>query len=923
MLLELERLKKENDQLRNERDTYKKQLQLQGEGNTLSDMDRFGFRFIFDRALDGTILFDSRNDFTYLYVNKALCDLFDMTEEEILKTNLTTFIAPSWQNQCKASLKTLLTDGEVRTEMLMQLPNGKERLIDLVVQLNVFQHVGLAIVRDVTEQRRIQKKLADKEKLFRSLLEQAHDGIVITKLSDPFTIIEANKSAEHILEATKEQLMQTDFLSFFDQDYIPYVESQVTSLIERGVVTGELVCQTLNGKKVPVEFTGTTIEVGKEVHVLLIGRDISERKAKEKALMQNRQMDQSLFAFNPHLVCRLNLSGQMVSVNETMTTILRYSLDELTHQFFHLVVHQDDQVAWHQFFNNAYAKNQTEVRLQTKNKEILHFELVSSPILIDGELEGFYLIGKDITTQKKQQQELRASHKLVNTIINNIPVGVKVSNIHHDVLLINKQMKDVFSSTTDSEELFTLSLEEKMNLGRKLFVDYEMFESRISKVIAEKKQVLNMEYALLNGKTVEQDYTPFMMDGEQIGHIFIYRDITKRKKMEESLRTAKNEAEKANHAKMNFLLMMSHELRTPLNSILGFSQILEGNRREPLLPSQREKVQKILRSGRHLLTLINDILDFSRVESGHLQLQMEQVNVGDVLKEALKLIQPFALDCEVNVCFDENVLEQEIMIMADSTRLKQVFLNLLSNGIKYNRKKGILMVSFHGRNGQVEVVFQDTGVGIKREYIEDIFVPFTRFEDAGRKREGTGIGLALVKRMTEAMGGHVHVESTYGKGSTFTLSYNKIKPFTYREPIKLQSHSQASIKQLNHQTILYIEDKECNIELMNHVLKQMPTISLLNAKTVKEGIRVIFETPPHLILLDLDLPDGSGFEIVKMLKRNEEFRHIPIIAVSADAMATTIQKAKELGCAEYIKKPFDVEYLVEVCTCYLSVNTEV
>ncbi|HEX8464434.1 MAG TPA: ATP-binding protein, partial [Abditibacterium sp.] len=348
----------------------------------------------------------------------------------------------------------------------------------------------------------------------------------------------------------------------------------------------------------------------------------------------------------------------------------------------------------------------------------------------------------------------------------------------------------------------------------------------------------------------------------------------------EALRAAKEEAERANGAKSEFLSRMSHELRTPLNAILGFGQVLE---MADLPPKRQEAVTHILKAGRHLLGLINEVLDIARVEAGHLELSIEPVPVSEVVAECCALVRPLAT--ERGIRLQENLSELcGSHVMADQQRLKQVLLNLLGNAIKYNREAGHVEICCRTTaQGQISIAVCDSGPGIAAHDIAKLFNPFERLSAAHTEVEGTGLGLVLAQRLVEVMGGTLRVESQLGFGSTFAIELPMAddpqhlldNTTTAAQPVP--AAEQTSPQRRN--PVLVIEDNLSNLRLMEVILERRPQVDLLAAMQGSVGLDLARQHEPDIILLDLNLPDMSGKDVLARLQESDSTRHIPVVII--------------------------------------------
>ena len=373
------------------------------------------------------------------------------------------------------------------------------------------------------------------------------------------------------------------------------------------------------------------------------------------------------------------------------------------------------------------------------------------------------------------------------------------------------------------------------------------------------------------------------------------------------LSAATAEADRANQAKSEFLSRMSHELRTPLNAILGFAQLLELDSQSA---EQRESVEQILRAGRHLLGLINEILDISRIEAGRLQLSLEPVPVYETVRQAIDLVQPSAADAHVAVRSD--AIDERVHVLADRQRLQQVLLNLLSNGVKYNRESGTVTVScVEVTGGRLRIDVNDTGRGIAADKLERLFTPFDRLGAEASAIEGTGLGLALSKSLIEAMGGTLRVTSRPEAGCTFSLDLalaaapgEREAPAIVRVPVVRETGPRPA------QQILYIEDNLSNLALVDGLLARRPGTTVLSAMQGRVGVSLARDHQPALILLDRHLPDIPGEEVFRLLRADSRTRDIPVIVLSADAMPSRMRQFLDGGVRAYLTKPLDVPALL-------------
>ena len=375
------------------------------------------------------------------------------------------------------------------------------------------------------------------------------------------------------------------------------------------------------------------------------------------------------------------------------------------------------------------------------------------------------------------------------------------------------------------------------------------------------------------------------------------------------LQEANRRLRAADLAKSEYLSRMSHELRTPLNAILGFAQLLE---MDELREDQQESLGYILSAARHLLALINEVLDIAAIEAGRLTLSLEPVWVADVVSETVSLIRPLADQQGILLVSPARTCDAHVL--GDRQRLKQVLLNLLSNAVKYNRPAGSVHLTCEHVNGRLRVKVADTGPGIPAEALERLFVPFERLGSEHGTVEGTGLGLPLSKRLADAMGGSLELESIPQQGTTFWVELPLIEA-----PVEAAADLGAApqpepeqVEQTGHDlTVLYIEDNVSNLQLVERVM-QRRGIALISAMRPQLGLDLAGEHQPDLILLDLHLPDMPGQEVFRRLRANAKTAEIPVVVLSADARPNLISRMLDDGVRDFLTKPLDVKQLLEL-----------
>jgi PAS domain S-box-containing protein len=544
-----------------------------------------------------------------------------------------------------------------------------------------------------------------------------------------------------------------------------------------------------------------------------------------------------------------------------------------------------------------------------------------------GAIIGYLLIGTDNSArkqveaeQKKLDQRLRDQQFYTRSLIESNIDALMTTDPAGIITDVNKQMEALTGCTRD--ELIGAPF-------KNYFTDPERAEAGIKLVLREKK-LTNYELTACarDGKTTVVSYnaTTFYDRERKLQGVFAAaRDVTERIHLDHAmqeqnveLKRARGAAEKANLAKSEFLSSMSHELRSPLNAILGFAQLINSDSPPPTA-AQAASIDQILHAGWYLLELINEILDLAQIESGRLALSLEATSLGEVMLECQAMIEPQAQKRGIGMSFP--VFEIPWFVDADRTRLKQVLVNLLSNAIKYNRANGKVAVDcVRTTPERVRIGVRDTGAGLPPDMLIQLFQSFNRLGRETTAEEGTGIGLVMSKRLVEMMGGAIGVESTVGVGSVFWFELNSAVT-----PRLLLDHAQSpEIVQAQLQdgaalrTLLYVEDNPANLKLVEQLIARRPDMRLLSARDGNRGVELAREHRPDVILMDINLPGISGIEALKLLREGASTAHIPVVALSANAMPRDIERGLQAGFFRYLTKPIKINEFMDAVNVALE-----
>jgi len=456
----------------------------------------------------------------------------------------------------------------------------------------------------------------------------------------------------------------------------------------------------------------------------------------------------------------------------------------------------------------------------------------------------------------------------------------------------------------------------RFDLAKETETDEEFWRAHKADLDAH-RPFRNLRYRMTRGDNtygwVNVSGMPFYNEsGELVGYRGSTSDITDEVEAENRLRLAIEEAEDANKSKSLFLSSVSHELRTPLNAILGFGQLLAEDTRHSLEDKQLRFVNQILKSGSHLLDLIDQILDLSKIEVGTLVVNQDVFTVADVVEECIAIAETLGGEQGISVSVDP-LYSALPPVVADQIRTKQVLLNLLSNAIKYNKPNGRVAVTVVLQDDVIEFSIADTGAGIPEEYFGDLFQPFSRLPINSEDAEGSGIGLALSKRLVERMSGTIGLFNNDDGGATFWFRLPlSDRPGMVRNAVEEQKgESMPEANDTSPGQILYIEDNPANLELMAEIIQRISGFELVSAHTAEIGLVIARDTKPCLIFMDINLPGMDGYAALEALRVDDRTREIPVIALSANAMPSDIEKGNAAGFDRYMTKPIQVAAVSE------------
>lgn len=676
---------------------------------------------------------------------------------------------------------------------------------------------------------------------------------------------------------------------------------------------------------------------GRLEYLVSIGIDITEKQAMVVALRRSEETHAQAEAIAHLGSWDLDMATGLLRWTDEVFRIFGYPPQSFvaTHDAFMAAVHPDDRQKIIDAVNASVADANTayavEHRVIRPDGEIRIVQ-ERAKVYRDASGKPFRMIGSvhDITERKQNERELERYRSHLEDLVRERTAELDRES-NRNSMIVNTASDGFFSANQDGRvvecndiycRMLGYSRDELLRLN---ITDIEAIDT--PEEIAVHCKMLKQQghdrfdtrHWCKDGSLLDVEVSVRLarIGDEPLFFAFV-RDISTRKEAEAALMRARDEAELANQAKSEFLSRMSHELRTPLNAILGFGQLLQ---RANLGALQTDNVGEILHAGRHLLELINEVLDLARIESGKYMVSLQPVTLLPLIADCVGLIRPQAENRGIDLC--ESAQDCGVLLRADSTRLKQVLLNLLSNAVKYNRPRGSISVSCALLGDTVQIRISDTGAGLTVEQQARLFKPFERLDADSTAIEGTGIGLALSKRLVELMGGRIGVKSEPGVGSTFwltlPLAVAAAEAAEWIVPASAAPLPQAlDLRQFD---ILCIEDNPANLRLVERILAQRADIRLLSASAPGLGLELAAAHRPRLILLDINLPDMDGYEVLRRLQANPATRDIPVLGISANAMPKDIERALAAGFTDYLTKPLDVGQFMTVVGGYLKTQS--
>lgn len=606
------------------------------------------------------------------------------------------------------------------------------------------------------------------------------------------------------------------------------------------------------------------------------------------------------------VVC--NSDGKILLVNVQAERMFGYSRTELVGQQIESLIPERYRASHPSHVQNYVAAPKSRpmgsgLSLSGRRRDGTEFpvEISLSPIRASAGMLVSAAI-RDVTDRKRIEAEARRSNAYLISAVDSIQEAFVLYDEEDRVVLVNSRFRQLLGEASKGPVVGKrfLDLLDDM-IANRLFDGGAELRARWLEYHKLPSGSLEVKTAAGNVLRVVEHPTA------EHGTVSLIMDVTDDRLRADELRRAREQAEAASAAKSEFLASMSHELRTPLNAVLGFAQLLQRDRKQPLSERQLERVDHVLRGGEHLLRLIDEVLDLSRIEAGGISISAEPVEVPSLLQEVMSTLEPMAQRAGVEIALAQSAMAPS-RVVADRTRLAQILMNYGSNAIKYNRRGGSVRFRMTREGAMLRLTVIDDGIGIPEDKRARIFEPFHRAGQETGPIQGTGIGLAISKRLAELMKGSVGFTTETDRGSQFWVEV-PIEPGTPTQPIPAVIPSTSTLAMEPRHKVVYVEDNPSNLAFMRELVTDLPGIELISAPSAEIGLELIRAHHPSVVIMDINLPGMSGFDAVKQLAAWPETRHIPVIALTAAALVKDTSRALEAGFFRYLTKPVKVDEL--------------
>jgi PAS domain S-box-containing protein len=864
-----------------------------------------------------------------LYINRQSIDILGYTPEEILQRGAQFFLEVLHPDDLLLLERNLIywetaVDGEILlTESRFRHKNGSWRW--LLSQEVVFARDEnnrvikvLGTSQDISDRKQTDLELQDSKRFIERIAQASPCILYIYDVIESRNIY-SNQEIAQVLGYTPQQIqamgdaVMPTILHRDDFAKLPENMQKLSNLAEGEVLEREYRMRdaqgewhTLFGRETVFSRTAD----GKIQQIIGTATDITERKQVEEKLRQSEAQLNTIITSTSDGIMILDQEGKVRFVNPSAIELCNLPSQNIIDYPWGIPVGET-----------------SEIELVDSNRNVRTIEMKTTQTQWLGEF-AYVLALRDISDRKQAEMALQERELMLRTLADNLPNGLIYQLVHEPngnvyfsyitagiECLVGIKPEVVMQ---DASVLHNILVEEDRLLNEQLTEKSRRNLSIFEMQMRKRKSTGEIQWSYVRSAPRRLDDGRTVWDGIEI-------DITNLKQTEAELAKAKEAAEAANRAKSQFLANMSHELRTPLNGILGYAQILQ--RDKSCTPKQQEGINIIYQCGTHLLTLINDILDLSKIEAGKLELYPEDFHFPAFITGVLEIFQLKAEQKEIH--FNHLALTPiPTLIHADEKRLRQVLINLLSNAIKFTdtgsvtfQVKVVELKECENQQQISKIRFQveDTGIGIKPDKIEKIFLPFEQVGDSLYRGEGTGLGLSISQKIVEIMGSKIYVETTPGVGSKFWFELDLLTVSTEWEFITIESTDNIIGYSGEPQKIMVVDDRWENRTILMNILEPIG-FELEEAENGQEGVEKASKFQPDLILADLVMPVMDGYQMVKQLRQLPEFQQTVILAISANAFEVDRVQSLDSGCNDFLAKPIQAKELLNKIKSYLNLS---
>lgn len=889
------------------------------------------YRNLFSIIPDGLAIYDL-DSFQILETNQAVSEIYGYTSEELRNLKATEISADPE--------RTALTIQNFKIETPLVLNRYHKRkdgsIFPIHLSIGGFnfkgKRLGVSVIRDISERIKLEESLAKREEWFRSIIENVSD--IVQVINKDGLILYSSPSIFRLLGFLPEEVLNTSPYDLAVEEDRPMLSKLFEEVKKKQGATSSITYRIIdkdgNLKYIELNVNNQLYNFAVQGIIASI-RDVTERELFEQKTQNALSLNKAVFESTAEGILVLDHDKRIVTFNQNWLRMLgipfetsyqgKFSVELL--EIFSPIIKNKESLLLQIKKIDANPESQGLLEIEFNNGKV--FECCAQPQILDGKIIGRVWSLRDETEKKKADEELRKSKERLATALDALKGGVWEWNLIDNISYVDHRFVNILGYSYKEVE----AVENKRILRwafNNIHPEDKDYVLNFTNDFIEKRGdsfQIEFRFKSKNGDFVwTHSYGKAIKDskGAVIGIAGVNIDITERKRIEETIRQAKEEAEEATKAKSEFLANVSHEIRTPLNVIMGFTEILNENIQNPI---NKEYINAILASGKGLLQLLNDILDLSKIEAGKLKIQKEAVKLSSLVQEIQSIFSMRTIEKSINFIFEiEEILPNVLSL--DEVRLRQILFNLVGNAIKFTEKGHVkLSISKFGGYSSastLNLIFQveDTGIGINENQLEIIFESFHQQSGQdSRKFEGTGLGLAITKRLVEMMGGKIFVESEEGKGSKFKVILFDVSivnsKIVNKQPI---NHFEESII-FEPCEILLVDDVEINRHLVRNYLESFK-ISIEEAASGTEAILKAKKTVPKIIFLDIIMPEMDGYEVLQLIRKDNVLKNIPVIALTAQAMKEEQEKIRASGFDDYLAKPLLRKDLVRVLQKFLS-----